>query len=316
MLAIFKRNDSWVLPFNIVFCGLIYFLCHPVKSTPLFVYITWFFALLISSVSFNVILERLALLKEKSHVPQITFFLLSTGLLPVHQIALDFVLASVIQYFILLNLLVNFDKNPSAKQQWSFIFNSSFFICVSCILYPSFVISIPIFIISYTFLFGFSPQKLFFFFLGFIIPVLYWETYHYVFNHPLFIYEAKIIFAQHNESSTLFYSICIILMLWGTYRIFVKLGNRNVKVRQSIQVLFFYFLFVSLGLFVFQRNILVFFVLGIPFATQVISFLLLNPKGGWLIPLVFWVFLLGLLARALPPQILEGFLEFGKQTVS
>lgn len=70
MLPIVKRNDSWVLAFNILCALAFYFLtCEPAGrfSAISFAFI---FVVLSQGVFVNVFLERFALLPQKSHVPQ------------------------------------------------------------------------------------------------------------------------------------------------------------------------------------------------------------------------------------------------------
>lgn len=301
MLPIVKRNDSWVLVFNIL-CGLaFYFLtCEPTgRFSP--ISIVFIILVLCQGVFVNVLLERFALLPQKSHVPQFITGLVLIGTISYTNVSYKLLIAYVLQQIVLFSLLIYNDKTSQNQKHQVFLFNQAILLSISCFLYPSFIYGIIAFFISFSTLFGIQLKQIFVFMMGLLFPAIYYLSYLYLFDVSKYALTFQKISAFFTLEQAVFVVFVSVFSTVGIYNVFVKLSNKNISVRKSFQILFLYSI-VPLVSFIIQPNIPVLVLMSSTCVVFVLSFVFLNPKKPWLATFLFWILLLVFFLRLLSIQ--------------
>lgn len=291
MLPIVKRNDAWVLVFNIVCAIVLYVLVFPPETRILGESILFLIILVIHAVFINVFLERVALLPQKSHVPQFVTSLLILGLIPFSFLSYAMLIAFVLQQIVLLSLLLYNEKTTQHQKHAVFLFNQAILLSISFFLYPSFIYGILAFFISFIALFGLQVKQIIVFMTGLVFPLIYYLSYLYLFDVSGYELYLQKIHVSYNLEQSIFAGFILIFMIMGVYTIFIKLSNKNIHVRKSFQILFLYLLISMVGFFI-THNSPVLILLSSTCLVFVLSFVVLNPKKPFLANMLFWLMLL------------------------
>lgn len=304
MLFLFKRNDSWVLPFNILLIIGFFLACTSYEGGFSFLLVFWLLFVLAQSVFINVFLERFALLKQKSHVPQIVSALILIALIPYKKLDYSILIAVVLQYVTLFSLMAYNEKIVQNYKHGTFLFNHGVVLSVSTLIYFPMVYGIFAFGIAFLLLFGFRIKDFLLFLVGICFPLIYYYSYLYLFDTRYAFWITNPIQIEFNNAPVLlFTSTLAVIAIIGMYRVLVKLGVKNIKVRNASKILLTYFIVFLISTFI-SKDHLPFILLSTPFLVFCLSFIFLNPKSKWFSAFLFLGFSIAFALRFISWDIL------------